>query len=253
MYTLSQLQERRSVRSYTAEPIPDAVRRSLNADISELNSHLHGLRLQIVYGDDTPFRGRMGSYGMFAGVGNYVAAVIDTGVQFSAERAGYGCQQIVMDAVTHGLGTCFVGGTFSAQAIPVQVRAGEKIEFIVTLGYAAEKTRTMARLMAGIAHRKKMGGRDFFDAGRSAVSYDEAVKRYPLLAPALDAVSCAPSAMNRRPERFYLDSEGTVRAFVKDYTGLNPVDLGIAKYNFAQLLPGEWDFGNDTPFLPLEE
>ena len=59
--------------------------------------------------------------------------------------------------------------------------------------------------------------------------------------------------MNRRPERFYLDSERTVRAFVKDYTGLNPVDLGIAKFNFAQLLPGEWDFGNDTPFLPFEE
>lgn len=253
MYTLSQLQERRSVRSYTAEPIPDAVRRSLNADISELNSHLQGLRLQIVYGDDTPFRGRMGGYGMFSGVHNYVAAVIDTGVPFSAERAGYGCQQIVMDAVTHGLGTCFVGGTFSAASIPVQVRAGEKIEFIVTLGYAAGKTRAMARLMAGFVHRKTMGGRDFFDAGRSAVNYDEAVKRHPLLAPALDAVSCAPSAMNRHPERFYLDSDGTIRAFVKDYTGFNSVDLGIAKYNFAQLLPGEWDFGNNAPFIPFEE
>lgn len=250
MYTLEELQHRHSVRSYTTTEIPDKIRNILRADISDVNSHMQGVRLQIFFEDNSPFHGRMGGYGLFSGVNNYVAAVVDTGVMGAYERAGYGCQQIVMSAVTQGLGTCFVSGTFNANNCPVQLRAGEKIAFIVTLGYDARKTRLAERMLVRVLHRKPMTGKDFFNEKKSSLSYNDAIKYFPRLSEALEAVACAPSAANRRIERFYIDNERNIRVYVDDYNGLIPVDMGIAKYNFSQIMQGEWDFGNDTIFYP---
>ena len=113
MYTLKELRERKSVRGYTDESLSESIRNTLNAEATFINSHEAGLNFQVRYDDTDPFRGLTRSYGMFRGVRNYLAVVIDSTFEFALERAGYFAEGYVMKAVSLGLGTCFVGGTFS--------------------------------------------------------------------------------------------------------------------------------------------
>ncbi len=253
MYTLEQLQSRHSVRSYTEEPLSDSEVNALRAAISEINSYLPGTRFQLITGDDTPFRGRFGSYGIFRNVRNYVAAVMDTAVANAYEIAGYAGQKVVMAATVHGVGSCFIGGTFSAQNLPIQTRTGEKPVFIIAVGHSSDANgkRFGDRLVRSFSHRRKMTAADFFDTAKSGMSFEEAIKNYPQLTAGLEAVACAPSAMNKRPVRIRVDADGTYHAFVPNMSGFTPVDLGIAKFNFEQVVPGEWERGNDAPFLPF--
>lgn len=253
MYTLQQLESRHSVRSYAAGPLPEKAAKAVKAAISDVNSHLSGLRFQLITDDATPFSGSMGSYGIFRNVSNYVAAVVDTGIAEIAEIAGFAGQQVVMAASSAGLGTCFIGGTFDASKLPVQLRAGEKTLFIIALGAPADgNRRILERLLVATTHRKDRKPADFFDADKSGITLSRAVSLYPALREALAAVACAPSAMNKQPVRIWIDSERDIHACVASTSGFNPIDLGIAKFNFSQIIPGEWLWGNNARFLPDE-
>lgn len=250
MYTLDQQQSRRSVRSFSTERMADTQRDAVREAISDINSHLAGLRFQFVNDDSTPFSGRFGGYGVFKNVNDYVAAVIDTGVANTSEIAGFAAQKVVMAAVTAGLGTCIVGGTYSSANLPVIIRAGEKVSFIIALGVPEERPRRFLEKIAhGLMHRKKMMAADFFDADKSGHSLADAVDLYPKLQEALEAVACAPSALNKRPVRIWIDSENDIHACVPSDAGFFPIDLGIAKFNFSQIIPGEWLWGNNARLL----
>ena len=68
-----------------------------------VNTREAGMHFELVCDDPAPFKGFKASYGMFKGVRNYVAAVVDTSFPDSYERAGYFGQQIVVKAVGLGL------------------------------------------------------------------------------------------------------------------------------------------------------
>ena len=89
MYTLKELRGRKSVRGYTEESLSESIRNTLNAEATFINSHEAGLNFQVRYDDADPFRGLTRSYGMFRGVRNYLAVVIDPTFEFALERAGY--------------------------------------------------------------------------------------------------------------------------------------------------------------------
>lgn len=251
-YTLDLIESRHSVRVYDGQKLTEAECNALRADISEINSYLHGTRFQLFTDNDAPFKGLFGGYGSFKNVRNYVAAVMDTGVPFYAEIAGYAAEQIVLHATALGLGSCIVGGTYSSSAIPAQLRAGEKIIFIIALGHAGQQSAPLlGRLSHIVMHAKKVDWEQFYDLKRSAVSLAKAVQLYPKLEDALRAVACAPSALNKRPVRIWLDAMRDIRAAVPDYAAkYSPVDLGVAKFNFRAVFDGEWEFGNCAKFIP---
>lgn len=246
--TLELLQQRHSVRSYTDQPLSETAIKALRAVISEVNSYLPATRFQLITNDDTPFRGKMGAYGVFKGVKNYIAAVIDTGVEGHDQIAGYAGQKVVMKATEIGLGTCFIGGTFAAGNLPVQMRAGETIRFIIAVGHAAEKKRALEKVLVSMVHRKKMSANQFFDSERSAVTLDEARRIYPNIDDALAAIACAPSAVNARPARIWLDKDNQIWSGTVKSGGFTQVDLGIAQFNFEQIIPGEFIHTNPAPF-----
>ncbi len=250
MYTLKELRERKSVRGYTDESLSESIRNTLNAEATFINSHEAGLNFQVRYDDADPFRGLTRSYGMFRGVRNYLAVVIDPTFEFALERAGYFAEGYVMKAVSLGLGTCFVGGTFSRSSTDVRMEVYEKLPFLVAFGHAAAGAPLIARIGAAVAHRKNMDESRFF--GGSVREYAEALRKYPWLQKGIRAVACAPSALNARPVRICVESDDDglhVMARVDDYEK-NAVDLGIAKFNFAAAVGGEWEWGNGGKFLP---
>lgn len=244
------LQARHSIRAYVHQPLGEQEARKLRAEATFVNSHESGLNFQLCVGDDGPFRGVGRSYGMFRGVDNYLAVLIDPTFDHVLERAGYYAEQFVLEAVRLGLGTCFIGGTFSKAHVKCPVEVYEKIPFVVSVGQTeGARTSMVAKLAAKVAHRKTRKPRDFFEG--SDEEYRLAVLEFPWLPTALYAVACAPSALNAQPVRLKMtdspDSGRTVAAFTID-PDKYAAELGIAKYNIAFAVGGTWDWGESAPF-----
>lgn len=250
-YTPEELRERHSVRSYSGKRIEESVINKLKSLVTLINSHEAGLNFQLVFNDGEPFRGFTRSYGMFKNVSNYLACVIDPSFPNAAERAGFFAQQFVMEAVSLGLGTCFVGGTFSRKDCNVSVRVYENIPFIVAFGYPEGNPKGIYGFFTGLMHRKDKKPREFF-AGPDSL-YEEAVEKFSFLKTGLEAVASAPSSLNRQPVRLTLRKEERGESLVAFTTGTyekESVDLGIAKFNFAAAVGGDWDWGPDSEFYP---
>lgn len=250
---LDLLGKRHSVRSYDPTPLADNVKNKLRSEATYINCHEAGLNFQICFDDKSPFDGWKRSYGMFKNVSNYLAAVIDPTFPHAAERAGYYGEQFVMEAVGLGLGTCFVGVTYSSSHIGATVEVYEKVPFLIAFGNRAASPSFIERMTKSFIHRGKVSPRDFFEG--SETDYNELIRRFPWLLRALKAVACAPSSLNKRPVRLRLkEHEGRahIAAFVPDEDS-QAVDLGIAKYNVAAAVPGHWDWGNGGVFYPDNE
>lgn len=251
MTNIEILKSRKSVRSFGSSPISDSVKRTLQSEATFVNSHESGLNFRAVFDNDSPFKGIGRSYGMFRGVNNYLAVVVDTTFPHTMERAGYFAQQWIIEALKIGISTCFVGGTFSAAHVETMVEVYEKIPFVIAFG-AAEESRTSiaAKLATAIAHRKKHIPRDFFDGSDS--EFEVATKNIKWLGTALEAVACAPSALNKQPVR--IKPVETESGWTVSVHTMNPesdaIELGIAKFNVAFALGGYWEWGENALFFP---
>lgn len=248
---LKELQARTSVRLYDADKvIPQSMVDSLKAEATMINTHTFGLKFVPYFEDDGPFSKFTQSYGMFKGVRNYFVCVIDTSSPDVEERAGFFGEQLVLKCQSLGLGSCFVGGTYDREAVDVQLRAGEKVLFLITFGYSSTRLKPglTGRLIMGLTHKNRKPGDYYYDSRRSTLSLEEASEKYPYLRAGLEAIGCAPSALAKRPMRLWVDEDMRLRASVPDMKGYNSIDMGIAKYNFciaAGQDTGEWTWGND--------
>lgn len=243
---LELLQSRHSVRSFNEDPVPQAVLNKLKATVTMINTHQQGIKFQVITNDPEPFKAFSKSYGSFTNPKNYLAAVVDTAVDDVYERAGYFAEQFVIKAVELGLGTCFVGGTYNSGKVKAQLRAGEKVIFIVLFGYPLGKEKFLAKLTMKVAHRKTMTPEDFFVPKGEAA---QAMTDYPFLKFGLEGVACAPSSLNKRPARIFVDKDKGVCAKVDDPNPSNLVDLGIAKFNFNYATTTECQWGNGSPLI----
>lgn len=244
---LQLLEKRHSVRSFTDKPVEPSVINKLKAAVTMVNTHEQGLKFQVITNDPEPLKGFSKSYGMFINPRNYIAAVVDTGTPDVYERAGYFAEQIVIKAVEAGLSTCFVGGTYDSKTVKAQLRAGEKILFLILFGYEGEKSRPIASLMAKLVHRKKMAPEDFFTP---ASDISQGLEIFPDLMTGLKAVACAPSALNRRKTRLFLrtiNGKECICAKVDNPDSGLLIDLGIAKFNFNYATSTMCEWGNEAP------
>lgn len=213
------------------------------------NTHQHGLKFQIILNDPDPFKAFSRSYGSFTNPSNYLAAVVDTAVDDVYERAGYFAEQFAIKAVASGLGTCFVGGTYNVDKIKAQLRAGEKVLFIVLFGFPLGKEKLLAKLTEKIIHRKKKDFKDFFEPADELV---QATTLFPDLQLGLEGIACAPSSLNRQPVRVFLKGKGDnvmLCAKVEDPDEGKLVDLGIAKFNFNFATASECSWGNSASLI----
>lgn len=245
MTNLDILKQRHSVRTFINKEIPDNILAKLRAEITMINTHEAGMKFQLFVNDESPFNGFTKSYGFFRNPRNYIAAVVDTTYSHIYQRAGFFAQQIVIKAVECGLGTCYVGGTYDKNSTSARIRVGEKLLFLILLGYEDKtKNNFMARIGYRLSHLKRMSPSDFL----LNVTETDLIK-FPLLIEAAEAVSYSPSSLNKRPTRIECNN-GEIYLKVNSNKDSDLIDLGIAQYNFQHVLPGEWEWGNPSKFLP---
>lgn len=247
--SLELLKKRHSVRNYSTETVDLSVRNALQAEVTMINTHESGLNFQLVFDNDDPFRGFTRSYGFFKNARNYMACVIDPTFPNTEERAGYFAEQFAIKALELGLGTCFVGGTFSEKHLDISRHVYEAVPFIVAFGYPSRSRQTaVSKLASEWIHRKSLKPRDFF-AGDDK-EYRKATEIFPWLPDALEALACAPSSLNKQPVRVRLGDDDMIHAYSIPGTSQSAIDLGIGKYNFGCVAAGEWEWGEEAPFYP---
>ena len=207
------IKNRHSVRQYLDKPIEAEKIAQLQEFICECNRD-GGLHIQLVTNEPKAFASGMAKYGKFSGISNYIAMVCKKGDDVNL---GYYGEKVVLLAQTLGLNTCWVGLTFKKQPDQYEVRGGEKLVCVVSIGYGANQ---------GVQHPQKKTLNDVAEG-----------KPYPdWFVRGVEAALLAPTAVNQQLFRFILRDGNKVEAkkafSLTGGMGYASVDLGIAKCHF---------------------
>ena len=204
-------------------------------------------RFELVFAvqrDAKALRG-LGTYGFIKDATAYIVGVIREGDQ-ALEDFGYLMECIILKATDLGLGTCWLGGTFTKSRFANKIRLtrDETIPAVTSLGHIAEHPRWVdgkIREAAGSDQRlpwEKL----FFDGGFETPLATETAGKFAL---PLEMVRLGPSASNRQPWRiikdgnrwhFYLRRTRGYRtsnyAKMLKMADLQRIDMGIAMSHF---------------------
>ena len=193
--------------------------------------------------DDASALRRLGTYGFIKGATGFIVGAVEAGPG-DLEDYGYLLEEVILQATGLGLGTCWLGGTFTRGAFTSRfggVSPDETIPAVVSTGYPGDDGTERIR-------QREHGDRrlppdELFFAGEWAEPLGEQADGH---AAALEAVRMAPSATNRQPWRivrrgadwhFYLArskgyGKGSPWFRLLRIADLQRVDLGIAMCHF---------------------
>lgn len=268
------IRQRFSCRTYQERPIEPQLRQRLGAYLAPPLSGPFGnpARFELVAareGDRRALR-RLGTYGFIKGATGFIVGAIRER-DLCLEDYGYLMERLILYATDMGLGTCWLGGTFtkSSFARKISLRPDEIMPCVTSIGYIAERPRPLERIIrrGANADRRLPWERLFFEE-----EFGEALERRSAgdYAEALEMVRLGPSASNRQPWRiirqadcyhFYLQrSPGyNERSRLQLFTvaDLQRVDMGIAMCHFELTtrevgLKGRWERVKAGVVLPDE-
>ncbi|MCS7178482.1 MAG: nitroreductase family protein [Anaerolineae bacterium] len=231
---------RRSTRRYTDRPVPDALLAHLLAFAAH-TPHLTDRppRVTVVSGRERVARilaRYLGVYGLVQGAPHLLVGLIPEDADQARLDLGYVLEAVVLEATRLGLATCWMTGSYHPEraADEVERRPGEMVAATVALGYAREDP--LARLHDGAlrrlvgAHRRRPLEEIVFDREWgmpwSPVGADSVLEEV------LEGARLAPSAENRQPWRFVVES-GPPLALHLFLNRPSPIDAGIVMAHVA--------------------
>ena len=202
------IRQRHSVRKYTEDPISGEALAALRQEVGQCNAE-SGLHIQLITDEPEAFNTALAHYGRFAGVRNYFALIGSKAPDFE-ERCGYYGERLVLLAETLGLGTCWVGLTYKKVPAVLDIREGEKLECVISVGYPAETPKRHKRKAYADVTPEREAPQWFRDGVEAALQ--------------------APTAINQQKFKIWL--EGGEPRFKAGWGPYSKVDLGIVKYHF---------------------
>ena len=211
----------------------------------------------------------LGTYGFIKNPTGFIIGAMGPGDK-NLEGFGYLMERNVLFATDLGLGTCWLGGTFTRSSFSRRIgtKRGETIPAVISTGYAADAggSGDPIRRMAG-SDRRLPWEAIFFDARFGNPLAPHAAGAYTEV---LEMVRMGPSASNKQPWRivregsrwhFYLQrTPGYAAVGVGKLVGiadLQRVDVGIAMCHLALTaaelgLAGQWQIRDPGLELPGE-
>lgn len=259
------IQERYSCRSYAGTPIPDSVLQYFSDAVNapHLGPFGHQPRFVLISMASLPGGEwkRLGTYGVIKNARLFLAGMLQP-APMAAEDYGYCKEKLILKATELGLGTCWMGGTFTISAFgrAAGLRENETLPSVSPIGYPADRkslTERIMRRIAGSDHRKPWTELFFNGSFSLPLSPDEAGP----YAEALKNVRLAPSASNKQPWRIVYDKERKIISFYLLRTprywqpgevSLQEVDMGIAMCHFELTakelgFAGHWSREDSAP------
>jgi nitroreductase len=256
------IRQRFSCRTYADQPIEAETRQRLQASMASLQAGPLGtpIRFELVAATEQDNRAlkSLGTYGFIKGATGYFVGAADAGPK-NLEDYGYGLEYLILQATDLGLGTCWLGGTFTKSAFAKKISAQpeELLPAVASVGYITDPVQarnSQMRRRIGADQRLPWGDLFFGETFGTALTPSDAGE----YAQPLEMVRLGPSASNKQPWRvvkagaawhFYLRRtpgyrQGLLLKVIK-VDDIQRVDLGIAMCNFElaaqQLnLRGHW-------------
>ena len=255
------IRQRFSCRTYFEKPIEEYMKQRLTEFISSNGTGPLGtpVRLKLVAAteqDRSSLKG-LGTYGIIRGATGFIIGAVRSS-KSNLEDYGYLMERVVLFATDIGLGTCWLGGTFTRSRFAKKISAagGETVPAVASIGYIAERGRSVVtmRKLVGAHNRQPWENMFFLEGFGNPLSPDDA----GVYAVPLDMVRIGPSASNKQPWRIIKD--GSIWHFyvhrTKGYgnsltfkllrlADLQRVDMGIAMSHFELTaseigLKGKW-------------
>ncbi len=224
---------RRSRRSYRPKPLSKEITEVIKQMVDAVNEE-SGLDFKFIE-DATP------AFKIFGGKFSMIA-VCGEDSQKARENCGYYGESIVLQCVYHGLGTCWVSGTYNENKVysMIDIPNEERLYAVITIGYVGEKLSLKEKTMYNATHKKNKSYQDMFE-----FCDEKLPEEYSY---GMKMVEKGPSAVNRRPVLFRYEN-GILSGYVKEPYSDMSVDFGIAKLHFelgckAKGIGGHWNFEN---------
>lgn len=266
------IQQRYSCRTYLNSPIEEDTRQTLSNFASTMQNGPLGsqVRFELIAasnGDSKALRG-LGTYGFIKNASGFIVGATKDSPK-SMEDFGYLMEKIILVTTDLGLGTCWLGGSFSRSRFARKILAGkdEIIPAVTSVGYISGRPRVFDKFIrqeASSDHRRPWDWL-FFENEFGNPLTEQAAGEYLL---PLEMVRLGPSASNLQPWRiirareawhFYLHRklgyrDSSAAKFLKT-ADLQRVDLGIAMCHFEltareQGLAGAWKVADPGIVLP---
>ena len=252
------MQKRKSVRCYSERPLTPEVRGEIENILQAQGKGFFGNtpRFALIERERTrqEQQVRLGTYGFIRGAAHFIAGAIARGPRAEAD---FGClmENIVLEMTRLGLGTCWLGGTFSREEYAQVLHLDEKswVPAILSLGYPAASRGTIERVVRWKAKADSRLPFEalFFEGDFTRPLSEAAAGAY---ARVLEMVRIAPSASNKQPWRVVKNNQGyhLILQRTPGYqkwvpsTDLQQLDMGIAMSHWeasakALGLEGHWE------------
>lgn len=255
------IERRYSCRSYAEEPIAAETQARLSAFMAE---HAVGplgtrVRLRLIAaeeGDTEALKG-LGTYGFIRGPMGFVAGLVPEEGEMVLEDFGFVMERVVLFATSLGLGTVWLGGTFTKSRFAEELDVGEdaSLPAVIATGTPADEPRGLDRwIRRGAKSDQRLPWDElFYEGGFDAPLSRGAAGPY---ATVLEMVRQAPSASNKQPWRVVKDGEAwhlflqrtrgyATRNALVGVADMQRIDMGIAMCHFALTaeeleLSGRW-------------
>ena len=287
------IDRRYSCRTYLERPISDEDKERLNGFMASRTTGPLGSQARFgliaAAADDRQALRRLGTYGFIKGATGFVVGAVSRAPK-DLEDYGYLLEEVVLYATAIGLGTCWLGGTFTRSTFVRRfggLRRGEAMPAVVSTGYIGDDGTERIREREEGSRRFPPAELFFEDEWGTPLASAGAGPHAGPYAVALEAVRMAPSATNKQPWRivrtprpsgrrssghggghdwhFHLVrtkgyGKGSAVFTVLRIADLQRVDMGIAMCHFELVaresgLDGSWvvdDPGLDLPGPGIE-
>lgn len=230
---LEAVEKRHSRRAYRQKPLGSEIMQIIKEMVKAVNKDAS---LDFTFIEDaTPF------FKIFSGKFSMIV-IAGPDTQKARESCGYYGESIVLQCVYHGLGTCWVSGTYNENKVyeALHLPSDKRIYAVITIGYAKDKYSLVEKTMYNATHKKNKSYQDMFE-------FCDA-KLPEAYAYGMKLVEMAPSAVNRRPVHFRYEN-GVLSGYVDEPYSDKSVDFGIAKLHFligvrAKGINGKWSLDN---------
>ncbi len=255
------IQNRFSCRAYLEEPISAEQQCLLRDFIKSLSVGPLGtpVRFDLIAADDQNRKAlhSLGTYGFIKGASGFIVGAVCPGTS-GLEDYGYRMEQIILYATDLGLGTCWLGGTFTKNSFArtIDVNGKERLPAVTAIGRIADEAQArQTALRERIGADNRLAWRSLFYDSQFDIPLSRE-KAGPYAIP-LEMVRLGPSASNKQPWRiiqvgqafhFYMQRTRGYRNALTILAGVDDMqrlDLGIAMCHFELTarelrLTGRW-------------
>lgn len=224
------IEKRCSVRRFRAEPTSDEM-----LSLQEVGDSLeaHGIRIKVAKSDKI-FAARLG-VPKIKGTECFAAFISMDG---RSTQLGYIGELFVLECVSRGLGTCWLGASFRMGAAQkaVELKQGEAIVCVTPIGYAGEEFKLRPRRSI---------------SALTGVTVQEFVALPKWQQCAIEAARRAPSAINAQPWEFEAGEDYLSVINTSSNLGYGKLDCGIAMIHMELGaahcgVAGDWEQDGDV-------